>query len=298
MALNRREKALLSLPVLMGGLMGFYNWVHEPLFQHRSEVTEQYNQEMTELRKDENRRKQEGDLNQRRTTVTAREQTIDAWVPGKNSAALLIWYLSQAETHSGARITSITVGDRQTVSVSGAAPVAGGVPAPGGEAKAPAQTAEKSPPPSTGLTTVRLDMKVDAHFAEHLLFNQSMEQMPLFLNATGLSLKRAEKAPLDLAGKMIADGRAFMAGQILRSSPVVEGTYQVHLYFKTDKAGPATSPMQFADGAGRMDPFAMNGVDEFVQSVLDFFSAPRDSLGSDYGSGRYRSPGYSASQLG
>jgi len=108
MALNRREKALLTLPVFLGGVIGFYNWVHEPLFVRRSQAETRVEQVQGDLKRDTAKLAREGDLVARRSSVATKEQLVDSWVPGKNSAAMLIWYLSQAEAYSGARIRNIT----------------------------------------------------------------------------------------------------------------------------------------------------------------------------------------------
>lgn len=326
MALNQREKALLSLPVLLGGLMGFYNWVHEPLFIRKADARGQYEQVRAELQRDEARLKREGDLTARRSTVQAREQTIDSWVPGKNSAAMFIWYLSQSEIHSGGRIRSITLSDRRTVkSEEVAAAQAEKAAGPSGASQQEGKTggaknqgqntaaanSRQAQPANAGqtndarpqgsapdLTMIQLELKVDARFAEHLLFNQSMEQMPLFISTNALSLVRAEALPVNQAGEALAEGNALLAGKMLRASPVVTGVYRVNLYFKNQKAGPATASMTFAESAGRSDPFAMTGVDEFIQSVLDFYANPAESMNQDFGSGRYRGPGVVPGQMG
>lgn len=283
MALNQREKALLTVPVLLGGVMSFYNWVHEPLSIRRSEATAQHEQVQAELKKDQARLAREGDVAARVSAVAAEEKLIDAWVPGKNAAALLVWYLSQAEQHSGVKIHGITVGEKKQVSnqPGQSAPAN----QPGAANPAPAQKPLQTPAPNQeqgrsaqaaaySVTVVRLDLKVEGHFAEHLLFNQAVEQMPLFLNTDAIALERAEKMPLADVSKLLAEGKADAAGVMLSASPSVQGTYGLNLYFKTGKPGPQTTEMAFAEAAGRVDPFTMDGVDAFIQSVLDFYANP------------------------
>ena len=58
--------------------------------------------------------------------------------------------------------------------------------------------------------------------------------------------------------------------QLLGASPNLSGTYKVDLYFKADKPGPVTDPMQFAEEAGRTDPFV--NIDEFVETIIRFYA--------------------------
>lgn len=278
MALNRREKALLSLPVVVAGGLAFYNWVHEPLFQRRAEVATKVEQVALDLMKEKAKADREGDLTSRVAAVTVKEQKLDAWVPGKNSAALLVWYLSEAERYSGAKVRGISFSSVQQVPASQAK--SGAKADPGAAARPDPNAAPKNaqgaakPPLDTMLTVVRLDLKVDAHFVEHLLFNQAVEQLPLFVSTDSLGLKRSDKLPMDGVGKLLQDGNLAGAESLLAASPPVEGTYHINLYFKGAKAGPATAAMAFADGTGRRDPFAMEGVAEFVDSVNDYLANP------------------------
>lgn len=319
MALNQREKALLAVPVLLGGFMGFYNWVHEPLSIRRAEAATQSEQVQAELRQDKVKLSREGDLVARASTVSNEERLIDAWVPGKNAAALLVWHLSQAEQHSGVRIKGITVGDKKVVTAQ--APASPGAPAApnqapnqaapanqpsGAQAAAPGPAQQNAAPAPTGgatyaVTVIELNLEVDGHFAEHLLFNQSVEQMPLFLNTDAFSLERAERLPLSEVSKLLMEGKTYAAGVILGASPTVSGKYTLNLYFKSGKPGPAvSSAMSFAEGTGPIDPFVMYGIDSFIQSLLEFYANPEFSNLPDQG-GRNRVPDrniQNTSQLG
>lgn len=272
MALSQREKRLLLIPAGLAMVVSFYNWVHMPLFARRAEAMSLRDQVSTDLRKNESRLLKEGNLRVKKEAVVAREKVIDAWVPGKNSAALLIWYLSQVEMQSGARIRGITVADKKQVT-----------PAPA----APAETTPGQPlpadTPSTGapapsLTVVQLELKVDARFAQHMLFNQGLEEMPLFLNTNSLAMVKGEQPTLDEVGKLVQSGNATLAAQLLAISPNLNGTYKVDLYFKADKQGPTTDSMYFTDAAGRNDPFA--NVDEFLETVIRFYSSQPSPDGS------------------
>lgn len=256
MALSQREKMLLVVPVVIGSLLGHYNLIHEPLFTRKAAAQDLSEQVAGELAREQSRLAREGDLNLRRMAVNGQEQVLDAWIPGKNSAALFIWYLSQAERQSGARIQSITVSDRQQVSA---------------KPEGAPESAQGADPAST-LTLIRLDMKVSAHFLEHLLFNQHVEKMPLFLNTDGLSLTRDGEFSFDEASQLAADGDPWAAAKLLGASPTVAGTYQINLYFKGGKVGPSTDPMTFAQGAGRVDPFAMGDIDEFIRTLLAHYN--------------------------
>lgn len=253
MALSNREKMMLAVPVVLGGIFAFWHFVHDPLFARRAEALVHSEQVQTELQRDQARLAREGDLKSRQTTVAAREQLVDSWVPGKDSASLFIWYLSQAEIQSGARIKGITVGEKKVVSAT---------------AQEGQQGAEG---PAPTLTVVQLDLKVEARFAEHLLFNQSLEAIPLFLNTDALALERAGNSPVESVTKLVEDGESWLAAQLLRTSPPVAGNYQINLYFKSGKAGPGTDVMSFGQQAGRVDPFVMDSVDEFIRTLLEYY---------------------------
>jgi len=313
MALNRREKALLTLPVFLGGVIGFYNWVHEPLFVRRSQAETRVEQVQGDLKRDTAKLAREGDLVARRSSVATKEQLVDSWVPGKNSAAMLIWYLSQAEAYSGARIRNITVGDRRDVAANGQPDTKSDASVKTDQQTKPAEASASTQANSTGkagvaakplvpspiVTVIQLDIKVDARFVEHLLFDQSVEQMPLFLNTVGFSLTRSDKLPADRLGKLLQSGDAVGAEHLLGASPTVSGTYHINLYFKSNKPGPATSAMQFGESAGRMDPFEMDGVGEFVQSLLDYYAnSNTDEAGQVRGRGANAPPASRSGQMG
>jgi len=275
---------MLGFPVLLSGVLGFYNWVHEPLFDRRAVARETSAQLQAELRLTQTRLSREGDLASRRAQVTTREQTVDAWVPGKNSAGLLIWHLSQVEQHSGARIRSLVVTDRKEMEVQ----------------PAQAEPASPAPPGSTQptLTVIQIDLKVDGWFVEHLLFNQGVEQMPLFLNIDGLSLVRAEKIPVDRVSEMVSKGDLSAAQRLLGAYPVVEGEYQLNLYFKGEKAGPSKGTMLFGNSPGRVDPFVISGIDEFIQMLNAFYANPGAFEELHNRPGYPYQPGYTGGQLG
>ncbi len=318
MALNQREKALLTLPVFLGGVIGFYNWVHEPLFSRRTQALSRAEQVQTELKRDTSRLAREGDLVARRSAVSTREQMVDSWVPGKNSAAMFIWYLSQAETYSGAHVRSITVGERRDVAATGqqgtkpdgaarvgqqakASDVTKAETAPKAEVNPALKSGAGATPPTVSptVTVIRLDINVDARFVEHLLFDQAMEQTPLFLNTDSFALARSDKLPADRLSKLLESGDAAAAEQLLGSSPAVSGTYHINLYFKNGKPGPATSAMQFSESTGRMDPFIMDGVGEFVQSLVDYYAtSTTDKPGLGRGRGTSEPPSSRSGQMG
>lgn len=269
MVLSQREKWLIAGIAILAIVLSFWRFVHEPLFTRRASAQESSDKVQTELTRDKAKLAKEGDLKLREKAVAAREETIDSWVPGKNSAALFIWYLSQAEQTSGAQIKGITLGDRQEVAVKTQQDAAG-APATGSNGQNSAGTGQSASVPN--LTVVQLDLKVNARFAEHLLFNQALEEMPLFLNTESFAMARADKAPLDMVGSLIAKGDIGKAAALLQASPVLGGSYQIKLYFKSGKVGPSTDAMHFADPTGRMDPFAMDGVNEFLRAVIDYYN--------------------------
>lgn len=294
MALNRREKMMLALPVLVGGVLSFYNWVHEPLFERKALAQEQSTQVDAELRQAQARLQREGDLGARRATVTAQEQLIDSWVPGRRSAAMLIWHLSQAEMHADALIRSVVLTDRQQMAAAPATtPAAAPAAAPAG-AQATAPAAAEAP---TTLTVLRIQMKVDARFSGHLLFNQAIEQMPLFLNVDGLSLVRAEAVPLDKVGALLGEGNLSAAERLLGQHPVVSGTYQLNLYFKSEKAGPSGDATHFGSAPGRQDPFVLDGISEFMEFLIQFYANP-EAFQNQEGPWNLNRPSPSWGQLG
>lgn len=115
MALSQREKALILIPVALGALIGFYSFVHEPLMTKRAEAEASLESVERNLKQGQRQLAQEGDLEARRVAVAAREEVVDASVPGKNAAALFVWYLSQAEMRSGGRVKGIKVAERRAV---------------------------------------------------------------------------------------------------------------------------------------------------------------------------------------
>lgn len=279
MALNQREKALLTLPVILGGVIGFYNWVQEPLSVRQSEAKTKFEQVQGELKKDEAKLAREGDIAARTSAVSAEEMLIDAWVPGKNAAALFIWHLSQAESYSGVRIKSVTLSDKKqvtSVARQGQAPEA--PPAPGASGTKPNTPPQAAKTPGYDVTVIRLELKLEGQYAQHLLFNQMIEQLPLFLSADAISLQSAEKATLADATKLLGEGKIQQAELLLGASPKVAGNYALNLYFKVGKPGPATTAMSFDQEAGRIDPFAPDSVDVFIDSILQHYSDPGTKL--------------------
>lgn len=115
MALSQREKTLILIPVALGALIGFYSFVHEPLMTKRAEAKTTLEDVERNLKQGQRQLAQEGDLEARRVAVAAREEVVDASIPGKNSAALFVWYLSQAEMRSGGHVKGIKVGERRAV---------------------------------------------------------------------------------------------------------------------------------------------------------------------------------------
>lgn|GEM_PF-3575935 len=306
MALKAREKALIGSLVLVGGLIATYSLVHDPLISKRAEARERLEAVESELITESKKLKGEGDLAERKALVAAREATVDAWVPGKNSAALLIWHLSQGELLSGAQIVGIQAGEKKLVNVAEAKAAASGQPA--GEESEPADdgsqqqgqaedptgspehaegqvNGEGQPKPQENsgniptLVMVPLELKMKAKFSEHLIFNQYMEETPLFLSTHGLSLTRAEELPMDRLTRLVEGGSLWLAGQLLAESPTVDGVYRVNLYFKADKAGPSTGEMQFDSQPGRVDPFVWDAVDEFIQALQASFEESRSQAG-------------------
>jgi hypothetical protein len=278
---------LLLAAAAVAGLIGFYFYVHEPLLIRRAEAASQAGRLAGDLRRERNRLSREGDLGSRAEAVAARERIIDAWVPGKNAAALLIWYLSQAEQRSGAHITSIAVGERKQVTATGE-PEAKPGPAKGAPKPPQAKGQEPAAPPDEGgdgpravtLTMVPLELKVKGRFAQQLLFNQGLEEMPLFLSTADLNLTRSkDEETAAQTGKLLQEGNTYMAAQLLKASPLLDGTYQIRLYFKQEKAGPTTDAMEFATPAGRMDPFVPDGVDEFLRVLMEHYSRPDSGPG-------------------
>lgn len=279
MVLSSREKLLVGGLVLVGLGLAIYTLVHEPLITRRAEAREKLEQVESELLQEENKLAKEGDLAERKAKVTAREQLIDSWVPGKNSAALLIWHLSQAEQISGTRIDGISVGEKSLVNVSGQPDdPSASQGTDQGQAPKTEQKAQGSSVPEgtmTSLVVVPLELEVVGKFTEHLIFNQYMEEVPLFLATHGIKLSRQGALPLERVGKLVQGGNPWLAEQILSESPAVGGSYRVNLYFKAEKPGPSTDEMQFGSQPGRVDPFVMAAVDEFIRMLQDYFNGER-----------------------
>jgi len=284
MALSQREKILLGIPVALAVILGGYNFVHEPLFTRRAEAAERQSMVTQALQKDQQRLAKEGNLKVRKEAVVAREQVLDTWVPGKNSAALFIWYLSQAESQAGVRVKGLTVGEKKQVTVNGnqqqtktgapapAAPASGNATQSTGSTVKPVSNGSPDAGATSTLMVIRLDMKVEGRFAEHLLFNQALEKMKLFLNTDALGLVKAEQASPDQVGKLLEQGNSLLATEVLKASPNLDGVYQINLYFKGGKVGPTTEPMQFGEDAGRMDPFVMDAVEDFIRILSEYYN--------------------------
>ncbi len=307
MALKAREKALLGSLVLVGGLIAAYMFVHEPLTARRAEARGRLETAEDQLLTETKKLKREGDLAERRALVAAREATIDSWVPGRNSAALLIWHLSQGELLSGAKIVEIRVEQKALVNVArdladqvGRQPVAPSTDQQQeqaesqaadhtGQTEAPDQAQDQLGATLAGATTVLvmvpMELKVTGKFAEHLIFNQYLEDTSLFLNTHGLSLSRGGEMPMERVSKLVEGGNLWLAGQLLNQSPRVDGTYKVNLYFKAGKAGPSTDEMRFGSQTGRVDPFVWDAVDEFIRLLQASFQDPGRGTNASPGGG-------------
>lgn len=277
MALEAREKRLLLIPAGLAAVLAFYQWVHAPLFARRAEAAEKVQKVSADLARDQNRLAKEGNLRSRKEAVAAREMVIDAAVPGRNSAVLFIWYLSQAEQRSGARITGLTVGERKQVSAASHDEKQGAQPNPQGagqDGSQPAQGSQEAPDGAAPgnaptLTVIRIDMKVDARFAEHLLLHQEFERMPLFLRVDSIAIAREGTKPAVDVEKLVEKGKAALALQVLDANPTLSGEYHIDVFYKDEKAGPATDPMQFETEAGRMDPYVPQANGEVIQIMQD-----------------------------
>ncbi|HLO03086.1 MAG TPA: hypothetical protein VK191_08265 [Symbiobacteriaceae bacterium] len=323
MALSQREKALILIPVALGALIGFYSFVHEPLMAKRTEAESKLETVERDLKQGQRQLAQEGDLEARRVAVAAREEVVDASVPGKNAAALFVWYLSQAEMRSGGHVKGIKVADRRAVDPadpkkqvqalecsastggaggqasgqagSGAAndkgtagqnagAKAGGASGEPAGAQAPSApngaTAGKSgsgapcsqPLPPGSIVVISMELKLSGQFGQQLHFTQMLEEMPLFLANDQIALVRTAAPDWQKATGLITEGKSANAFNLLASSPEVDGSYTIQLYFKQAKVGPATSDMTFSTEAGRKDPFAQDGVAEFTQYVENAFN--------------------------
>jgi hypothetical protein len=311
MALSPREKVLILIPVALGAALGFYSYIHEPLMARRAEVETQLETVTRELKQGQKQLVQERDLEARRQTVAAREQVVDSAVPGKNAAALFVWYLAQAEMRSGGRVRGLKVAERKAIDPanpkanvgpqgctpdstgasgsganagttnSGASGDANGNAGSSGNAgvnsgaagKAGNATCTGSAQFAPGaILVVTMELKISAKFSEHLHFTQMLEEMPLFLGNDRVELVRTQAPDWQKAAQLMGEGLAARATNLLAESPAVEGSYTLLLYFKNGKQGPATSEMSFASEPGRKDPFATTGINEFIQYVLDAYN--------------------------
>jgi hypothetical protein len=271
LALSHREKILLLIPAGLGAILAFYTYVHEPLFTRRAEASTQTDQLQSELIQSKKLVAQEGDLRLRLSAVAAREQVVDAWVPGKNSAAMLIYQLSKAERDAGVRLRGIKVSERQEVD-------AVSKPEAGTDAKDGAQ------PTAIKLTKITLDLTTEGMFKNQLHFHQLLERMELFLNTGSFGMTRKEEPALVRISELVQQGDDRKAAQVLATPPTLDGTYQLHLYFKSDKIGhPASDGMKFQSQPGRDDPFVWDGVEEFIQTLLHYYTGGYDVGGPQPG---------------
>lgn len=255
MALTARERNLIVAGGLIGVSFAFYTLVHTPLSTKVAEASEALASAEADLKREQAKLKGAGDLVLRKMELAAREKLVEAAVPGQHAASLFVYHLALAEQMSATRIKSIQLQERKelTPSSSEAAPTQGNPPIP--------------------LTLVRLALQVEGTFSSQMLFNQALEDIPLVLNTDSVGLKRPAVAPGG-ALQLAWDGRLREAAQLLALSPPLAGTYTVNIYFSTEKPGPDTSTY-FRSEPGRTDPFALDGVEEFLQHLLIYYpSAP------------------------
>lgn len=254
MALTARERTLMIAGGLIAASVAFYMFVHSPLVAKRTEVGDALQTAEMDLRREQAKLKGAGDLVLRKLQLAAREKMVEAEVPGKHAASMFVYHLALAEQMSATRIRAIKLLERTELT-----------PDPQGD---PTVT------PPIPLTVVKLELHVDGTFGGQMLFNQALEEIPLVLNTDTVGLKRPE---IETAGavQLVWDGRLREAAQLLGLSPPLAGSYTVNIYFTTDKPGPDSSATYFRTEPGRIDPFALDGVDEFLQHLLIFYpSAP------------------------
>lgn len=284
MALSQREKALILIPVALGAIFGLYTFLHEPLMARRAEAETALAKVERDLKQGQRQLASEGDLQARWINVKAREEVVDASVPGKNAAALFVWYLSQAEMRSGGRVQGLKVAEKRAIDPADPTkqtePAACGASSTASTGQASGQAAEADQvveataacSPASSIVVVTMDLKLAGQFGQHLHFAQMLEEMPLFLANDQIALVRTTAPEWDRATGLITEGRSSGAFNLLAASPEVEGAYSIQLYFKQAKVGPATSEMSFATTAGRRDPFVQDGVAEFTRYVENAFN--------------------------
>jgi len=224
MALNRRERTLLAAPLLLVAAIGFYTYVHQPLFTALGRAHTDLASTHAQWLRDEARLKKEGDLNNRETRLQQRLSALEQQVGGRRSATVLIYHLARAEQESGIRVRAVSFSVGQA---------------------------------DAGLLPVTIALETDGSFLSHVLFAQATEHIPVFVAGDHVELTRdynTVTAAVNRSTKPGAPSASTLAQ--LAYAPPVTATYRFILYVRPAADSPDTAGLLFTDAVGRSDPFA------------------------------------------
>lgn len=231
--LSQREQVLggLFLAVLL--LYLFLIGVHQPITRARAEARERWEAASASLAQSQARLRREGDLAAREQAVAALEQELLVLVPGKHSAALFVDYLARAEEATGVHIQGLT-----------------------------AEKAEVK----EGVVEVALDLTATGTFTHHVLFQQELDQVPLFFRVDGWELAHDKESVFTRAQEKLEQVGPWAAEALLREPPQLAGRYRLMVYFRPQQPGPAGGEAAGAGGS-RLDPFTSDLVGEFADEL-------------------------------
>lgn len=228
--LTRREKHLLAALVLLAGAGGFFRWVHVPLVRAVTVQRSQVQELAATLERERAQLAREGDLVAREAAIQGRELAIGTLVPGRHAGAVFVHYLSRIEQQAGVQISSLRAGERKAT----------------GE-----------------LVEVTVELAVTGTFPSHILFQQSLQGVPLFFSLPQWKLDRDRGGALAQAGALAQQGRPWEAEALLRDHPRLQGQYQFRVYFRPQQPGPDPAAAGAVPATGRPDPFLDDLIDEF-----------------------------------
>ncbi len=239
LTLSLREKIGVATLVAVALAAVFLLKVHQPLVKNVNDRRTQVAEAEAALEKDHKRLAREGDLATRESEVENREQAINGLTPGRHAAVAFVHLLSRVEQQAGVQIHSLKAGDRKAV----------------GE-----------------WIQVTMDLEVDGTFASHILFQQNLQAVPLFINISRWKLDAGRAATASRANELASQGRPWEAEALLRQHPRVKGNYQFFVYFRSEGPGSEAETLGTRPATGRVDPFLDDRIDEFMGEVHKAYS--------------------------
>lgn len=275
MVISSRDRWLIAGVGAFAVTLVAWRWGYAPLGDRLKAAHEALTQAQNELHRNQTDLKREGDQTKRKEHVDELQQQLATLVPGRESARYFVYYLEQARRQSGVQIHSLKL---------------------------------SQPKKEGDLFDVPIELNVSGMFASHVIFDQALEQIPLFAATASFTLQGGDSlsgAAAAASATPLGPGTAPMASSgsspgakatpskatskaatavipsttrsapatppksVLQTVPDVQGTYTLHLYFQ-NADGPAT-PLHFDLGSGRTDPFAFAGLGDFLDELRNAF---------------------------